>query len=295
MSATMNDISPPEFEKLRHMERFSEEMFNQIIAFQEHEHPAWYADKPFVERIKDIPLHALIFSNPDRDPKTHAHTIAPFYPLRAEMAKIATCAKQVSNKPIICDVHGHNGFLGSLLGREGAKVIGLKDPDDKPNQIESFYDADHYEQRDHGLEAVDFDIDVALSIWMPSGINRTPQIIKHKPKLIIYIHTEHVDESSGLWQTGCKEAYTILPANYKLIGEWEIARPKDLMHAIWPELTPSLEETRKVKIFADEPWHDINVNAEAEIFEPYDWEVELDMALSALQAKTHLRSQGFPV
>ena len=57
---------PKEYEKLRDMEFFSEDMFNRIIEFQERLHPAWNSALPFAERIKGLPLHALVFSNPDR-------------------------------------------------------------------------------------------------------------------------------------------------------------------------------------------------------------------------------------
>lgn len=292
---TMQVPIPKEFEKLRHLEQFSEEMFNQIVAFQEKDHPAWDPAQPFAERIRALPLHALIFSNPDRNPATHGPTVAHFYPLRAEMRQIAACARQVASDPLVCDVHGRNGFIGSLLAREGVRVIGCKDPADKPNQIESFLDPEHYERLDCSIDELDRPIDVAFSAWMPSGANRTPAILRHKPKLIVFIHTDHVDESTGRPQTGTPEAYTVLPANYAQIAEWTIDRPRDLLHEIWPDLTPSIQEIRRVRIFADEPWQGIHVEREMDAVDPYDWERDLDMALTALEAKEGLRARGFPV
>ena len=70
---------PPEYEKLRYLEDFSEDMFNRIVGFQMREHPAWNPQASFDERIKGMPLHALIFSNPDRDPAKLGPTVAPFY------------------------------------------------------------------------------------------------------------------------------------------------------------------------------------------------------------------------
>lgn len=32
---------------------------------------------------------------------------------------------------------------------------------------------------------------------MRSGVNRIPQIVAHRPRLIVFIHTRYVDESSG--------------------------------------------------------------------------------------------------
>ncbi|HEY4732773.1 MAG TPA: hypothetical protein VIH66_05955, partial [Gammaproteobacteria bacterium] len=259
---------PKEYEKLRDMEFFSEDMFNRIIEFQERLHPAWNSALPFAERIKGLPLHALVFSNPDRDPAKCGPTIAPFYPLRGEIRQMVHCARQVADAPIVCDLHAGNGFIGSLLAREGVKVIGLRDPDAKPNQIVDFYDPDCYEMRSAKINAIDFTFDVAFSAWMPAEVNHTPHILKHRPKLIIFIHTDHVDESSGRKQTGTKAAFTELPEHYRLIGEWPITRPKDFLHEVWPELTPNIEETRHVKIFADQPYHDIDVNADIEQLSP---------------------------
>jgi len=287
---------PPEFEKLRHMEAFSEAMFNRIVGFQEKQHKAWDADQPFDERISELPLHALIFSNPDRDPEKFAPTVAPFYPLRGEMQQIAHCIKQLDDgkgKVNVCDLHPGNGFIGSLLAREGVSVFGLQDEAHKPNQIGSFYDADHYRFISAGL--ADVECDVVFSAWMPSGENHTPAIVARKPKLIIFIHTDHIDESTGQYQTGTAEAFVDLPASYKQILEWTIERPKDLLNEVWPELTASIAETRRVRIYADSPWHDIDVGTGLEAESPYPWEMELDMALTAYQAKMMLRDQGYPV
>lgn len=286
---------PEEFGKLRHMEAFSEAMFNRIVSIQEKDHPAWNETKPFAERIRNIPLHALIFSNPDRDPAEFASTIAPFYPLRGEMQQIAHCVKQVSKNPIVCELHAGNGFVGSLLAQEGVKVIGQRDPAAKLNQIANFYDSGKYTMKEQTLDQIDFEFDVAFSAWMPSGQNLTPQILQHKPKLIIFIHTDHFDENNEVPQTGTPEAFTDLPENYLLIADWSITRPRDCLHEVWEELTPSIEEVRHVKIFADAPWHNIDIGKELEPAMPYDWEKELDMVLTALSAKEHLRSQGFPV
>ena len=280
------------FEPLRDMEVFSDAMFNRIVAFQERQHPAWNAELPFAERIAGLPLHYLIFSCPDRDPAKLGPTVAHFIPLRDEMRKLAMYARQVADAPVVCDFHPGNGFAGSLLAREGLKVIGVRDPAAKPNQIKDFYDRDVYEMREQPIESIDFPFDVAFSSWMPSGRNETPQIVKHRPKLVIFIHTQHINEETGVPQTGTPEAFTGLPAGYELIHEWGMTRPKDILHAVWPDLTPSLEETRYVKVYADEGYHDISVPDYLPPAHPYDWERELEMALLAMQAKEHLRAQG---
>jgi len=285
----------PHFEPLRNMGPFSEEMFNRIIAFQERDHPAWKSELPFAERIKGLPLHYLVFSNPDRDPAKMGPTVAPIIPLRDEMRRIAAYARQVAAAPVICDLHAGNGFVGSLLAREGLKVIGVRDPNAKPNQIKDFSDSDYYELREQTIESVDFPFDVAFSCWMPAGRNYTPEIVKHRPKLIVYVYSKHANEETGAPQTGTPEAYTDLPERYQLVHEWGMTRPKDLFHDIWPDLTPSIEETRYIKVFADRDFQYIEVEDDQPAAEPYDWEQELEMALLARQAMEHLRAQGTSV
>ncbi|MFP5345288.1 MAG: hypothetical protein ACLGGU_06655, partial [Gammaproteobacteria bacterium] len=194
------------------MESFSDNMFNRIFAFQQKLHPAWNEALSFDERTQDLPLHYLVFSNPDRDPKLFGSTIAPYYPLRGEMRTLAHYIKQVAQNPVVCDLHPGNGFTGSLLAREGVKVIGVRDAQAKPNQIKDFYDGARYEMREARIEQIGFAFDVAFSSWMPAGANLTPQILRYTPKLIIFIHTDHVDATTHIPQTGTPEAFRDLPA-----------------------------------------------------------------------------------
>lgn len=288
-------MMPKKFEKLRHMEEFTDGLFNRIVAFQSKEHAAWNQEAPFDARIKDLTLHNLIFSCPDRDPETTGPTVAHYYPLREENRALVYYAKQVAENPIILDVHARNGFIGSLIGREGAKVIGLRDSDEKPNQIEAFYDKSCYEAHDIKIEDVDFEFDVAFSSWMPSGKNYSPAIFKHRPKLVIFIYTDHINEYLKQRQTGTDEAYEQLPEGYKVIDEWTITRPENLMQQAWPDLSGNIEEVRHVRIIADEQYHNIPQYAPEQMAEPYDWESELEMALLTIEAKGHLRSQGIAV
>lgn len=279
------------FEKLHTMESFSEDMFNRIFEFQQQLHPAWNTELSFEQRIKNLPLHNLIFSNPDRDPARFGPTITTYYPLRAEMQKIAGYARAVASQPHVCDLHGGNGFIGSLLAREGVPVTGLRDPAAKPHQIADFYDPAGYDIRHGSIATIDFKCDVAFSSWMPAGANLTPEIVRHAPKLIVYIHTDHVNEETGVAQTGTAEAYTDLPARYALIDHWSVTRPADMFYEIWPDLSRCIEETREVKIYADEPWHDLKPEATSDPA-VYDWEKELEMIQLALEAKSILRSRG---
>ncbi len=289
----MHPFADPRFALLREMESFTDEMFNRILEFQEKKHPAWDENASFSERIKALPLHNLIFSCPDRDPAQLGATVAHYYPIREELRVIAHCAKQVADDPVIVDLHPGNGFIGSLLAHEGVSVVGVRDPGVKPNQIKNFYDRNFYSMREMTIGEIDFPFDVAFSSWMPSGVNSTPDIVKHKPKLIVYIYTKHTD-NEGVHQTGVPEAFSDLPAHYQLIAEWDVTRPKDLMHEIWPDLTSSPEETRYTRIYADMAYRDIDV-ASIQPATPYDWEQELDMALLAYEGKEALREQGYDV
>ena len=284
------------FEILRNMEAFTEEMFNNIITFQEKEHPAWNQELSFQARINKLPLHYLMFSNPDRNPETHGPTVAHYYPLNYEIAKIVAYAQAVADNPVVCDVHTRNGFVGSLLAEQGINVIGLKDPNDKPNQIESFHTTENYQIKPGGIADVDFPVDVIFSSWMPSGQNITDNIIRINPKLVVYIFTEHTNEYSGERQTGTNESFgEKLPENFKLIEEWSVTRPKDLLKEIWPDLSGNIEETRIVRIFANTGFHDVTIDEDGLEVHPYHWENDLLMADTALKAKNDMRQRGFPM
>lgn len=283
------------FEKLHDMESFTEGMFNRIFEFQQKLHPAWNPVLPFEERIKGLPLHYLIFNNPDRDPQVYGPTVAHYYPLREEMRRIARYAHAVASHALICDLHPGNGFVGSLIARAGVKVIGLRDPSAKPNQIRDFYDPACYALRAGTLQEIDFPFDIAFSSWMPAGVNLTPEIVEHEPKLIVFVHTDHINEETGQPQTGTPAAYTDLPARYRLIDHWSVTRPADMLHEIWPDLSRNIEEVRHVKVYADQPFQGIVLAEETAPLEVYDWERELEMALLALEAKAELHALGYQV
>ncbi len=283
------------FEKLKGMEAFTERLFDRIFAFQEKQSAAWDPARPFEERIRDIPLHNLIFSNPDRDPATTGPTIAHYYPLREENRALAYYIGKCGDDPLVLDIHARNGFIGSLLAREGVRVVGLRDPEEKPNQIADFFDPDCYTLREGRIEEVDFPVDVVFSSWMPAGRNFTPAIAALRPKMVIYLFTEHVNEHTGERQTGTDDAFDTLPEHYRIIDEWEITRPENLLQEAWPDLSPSIEERRIVRIFADRALGEI---PRYEIDTPvpgYPWEEDLEMALLTLEAKAHLRSRGIAV
>ncbi len=283
------------FEILRHMESFTQEMFNNIIAFQEKEHPAWDTSLSFDQRIAKLPLHYLIFSNPDRNPETHGPTVAHFYPLRREMRLIAHYAEQVAEQPVIVDAHARNGFIGSLLARETrGGVFGLRDPADKPNQIEMFHDPRCYRLEEGTLATFAGPADVIFSAWMPPGLQLNNEIRRLSPKLVVFIFTQHEDETTGQRQTGTDNSFgEALADDYRILEERSLTRPKDLLHEIWPDLTPNIEETRWLRILARK---DVELESVGDIqVEPkYHWEEELLMAETAYAAKQEMIRRGFP-
>ncbi len=288
-----------EFEALRQMESFTEDMFNRILAFQEKQHPAWNPALSFDERIQGLPLHYLMFSNADRDPVKYAPTIANYYPTRKEMHRMAYVIQQASKNPHVCELYCGNGFVGSLLARELATpennkpVTGLQTYNAKPNQIESFFDAQHYQLSD--VQLPDSRCDAVFASWIPSGNNPTPMILAKQPKLIVYVYTDHKNPDSGARQSGTSDMFEGLESAYHMIDQWSVTRPENLFHEIWPDLTPNIEETRHTRIYADKQLAEIKLPNSLPEVAPYDWEQELAMAQLALKAKKAIQARGFMV
>ncbi|MBL1276912.1 MAG: hypothetical protein COB30_012580 [Ectothiorhodospiraceae bacterium] len=288
------------FEPLRHMESFTKDMFNRIIDFQERKHHAWNTNLSFEARIKGLPLHNLIFSNPDRDPATHSATVAPYFPLREEMQKFAFYIRQLGDSPVVCDLFPGNGFIGSLLGGElggdvnDSTVLGLENfaEESSPNQIESFLDAEHFSYSSEALAKLN--CDAALVSWPLSGSNPSTELTLRQTKIIIYIFTQHADEKTQQRQTGSDEMITTLGEHYRLIDSWDVVRPKDILHDVWPDMTPSIAETRHVHIYAHNSVGDLQPAQGLPPVQCYDWEKDLQMALLALQAKSDVEGRGFP-
>lgn len=285
------------YEPLRDMEAFTEDMFNRVIAFQEKQHPAWNNTLDFSARLEGLPLHYLIFSCADRDPAKFGPTIAHYYPLREEIQKIAYYLRQVSDQPVLCDVFPGNGFIGSLIARETGtdnqpvKTIGIKHNISLPNQIGEFYDISVYQYTDNVL--ADTPCNAALISWPPAESNPTPEVLALDPDLIIYIYTDHKNEETGERQTGSDAMLDSIPGQYKLIDNWSVTRQKDLLHEVWPDMTPNPEEVRHVRIYAKEPHHELLLTQPLAPATAYDWEKDLQMAELALEAKRDIEMRGF--
>lgn len=283
---------PSKYEPLRNMESFTEDMFNRIIDFQEKTHHAWNTNLSFDARIKGLPLHNLIFSNPDRDPAKYSATVASFYPLREEMQKIAFYVQQLADNPIVCDLYPGNGFIGSLLGREGIEVFGHQTEDSTPNQIESFFDAEHFRYHNEAFEQLQFD--AALIAWPPSDSNPSEALAGRKTKMLIYVFTDHVDPATEKRQTGSDAMLSTLEKDFRLLDSWDVVRPQNILHDVWPDMTPSIEETRLVHIYLHNSVEDLQPTQGLPPVQAYDWEKDLQMALLALDAKREVQSRGFP-
>ena len=285
-------LSDAKFLPLRDMESFTEDMFNRIIAFQEQEHPAWNEQLSFEERITGLPLHNFIFSNPNRDPTKSGPTLAHYYPLKKELERLAHYIRQTGDDARVCDIYPGNGIIGSLLGREGIEIFGIKRDDVLPCQIAEFYDNNCYQFVAGNLEEANFN--TAFASWMPSGINLTPQLIQKNPDLIIYIFTDHIDPATNKRQVGSEQMLSDLNDDYRLVDNWSITRTKDILHEIWPDMTPSIEETRHTHIYASKSVADIQAyTIDTETKYAYDWEKDLVLTNLAHEAKDLVKSRQF--
>jgi hypothetical protein len=171
--------------------------------------------------------------------------------------------------------------------------MGLRSYTQKPNQIESFFDADHYQFRDATLD--ECACDVVFASWVPAQTNPTPAIVARQPKLIIYGYTEHKHPQTGERQSGTEDMFDDLNESYQLIDQWSITRPENLFHEIWPDLTPNIEEIRHTRIYASKQLGEISLPDSLPEAVPYDWEQELAMAQLALKAKQEIQARGLMV
>ena len=311
-------LNDSKFLALRDMESFTEDMFNRIISFQEKQHPAWDTGADFEQRIRGLPLHYFIFSSPDRDPVQFGPSVAHYYPLTEEIHKLAHYIKY-SQATSVVDMYPGNGLVGSLLARELARqlpaatsspksriqksvlqeprVHGLAYNNIKPCQIDSFFDQEHYRlhDRQEDFEQYRADCDVIFASWIPSGLNPSSEMLRQQAKLIIYVGTDHINTETGQRQVGDERMLQDLDPQYTLWSQWSTTRPKDVLHEIWPDMTPNIEEVRTTHVFARNdmtPAPPFKFSPESPLF---DWELELDMALLAREAKQLLQIRGLPV
>src|SRR5688572_15954862 len=90
-------------------------------AFLEGKHPACDRSLPFAERIASLPLFAFDCIPAVRytGGRQRVTAISWHTPMGSEMAAIGRLVKQLGPEPTLLDVGCANGFLSTLLAREG--------------------------------------------------------------------------------------------------------------------------------------------------------------------------------
>jgi hypothetical protein len=248
-------------------------MLYRIAEFQSRRHPAWDENLSFSRRIEDLPLYALEFNNPDRDRETDGPTIAHYSPARAEIACIANLCTQLDPRATLLDIGCGNGFIGSLIAREGIRTVGIDNWIWRRPQIRSFYDPECYELRAPcDLEAVTEKFDAALCSWMVPNANLTGEVVRLQPTLIIHVMSPDFGDD-GSPTTGCNAAYE-LPAGYRNLARWVAATPADYFHALDPCLTRNGVQLRIVEIWARQDGPKITFPGLTEELDEYPWEKE---------------------
>lgn len=250
----------------------AERILQNILQFQSMNHSAWDPEEEFSVRIKDLPLYYLEFNHPRRNQATQSVTVTHYVPCRREMMALSQIVRAFNQDFRICDVGCGNGFLGSLLAREGLNVFGIDDRSYKQPQISSFYDRKCYEILETSLSDPKISFDGAFCSWMTPGTNLTPEIIAKKPYLIIHVFSPD-RQSNGSPTTGVPEAY-VYPVRYKLIAGWVSKVPRDYFLPLNSNLSGNLRKTRVVCVYAHV---DLNPIARIHPFDfvgTYDWDIE---------------------
>jgi hypothetical protein len=264
-----------------------QQMIKRISAFQRRLHPAWNEGLEFSQRIADLPLYALEFNNCDRR-ESDGPTIAHYAPSRSEIATISRLCSQLGlSQPTLLDVGCGNGFIGSLIAREGLRTVGIDDWSWPRPQIQAFYDPKCYELRapcELSLFADHFD--VAICSWMLPNANLTGEIVRLKPALLIHVWSP--DRSAdGNPTTGCTGAYK-LPVGYRHLAAWAATTPPDYFHALDPRLTGNGTQIRLVEIWRREDVPTLSFAGLVSVDDEYPWQQDRAM-LNAVR-----KSRGLP-
>lgn len=257
------------------MEESVKSLISKILQFQQRNHPAWDAHAHFDERIRDLPLYFLVLNHPDRDTDIESVTITHYVPQRAEIMALAAIIKSCGRYLRVCDIGCGNGFLGSLLAREGVHVFGIDNRSYTQPQLSNFFDEHYYHIVEASLEDQNISFDVGFCSWMLPNTNLTPAIISKKPQLIIYVHSidRQADES---WTTGTPDAYDV-PDEYRYLGGWCTFLPADYFYPLRCRyslnVTANKQEINQVGIY-------MRAGCVARFFSPlafsgcYDWDNE---------------------
>ncbi|MBT8490273.1 MAG: hypothetical protein KJN62_04425 [Deltaproteobacteria bacterium] len=273
-----------------------EQIKNRIIEFDQKKHPAWEEQQPFNLRIKDLPLYFLEFNHHERNRSSQSVTVTHYVPCNPEIIAISEIIKFYSKNYVICDVGCGNGFLGSLLAREGINVFGVEDRSYKQPQILNFYDKSCYRIIESSVSEINSSFDVALCSWMTPGLNLTPIIVKKHPKILIHFFSpDH--QSNGSPTTGVPEAY-LPPINYNFLTGWGSFLPKDfflpLREMTGLNLEVSQQKVRAVIIYAHKDLSpDVKISP-LDFTNYYDWDLERKY-INSLRIKQSLDKSVFKI
>lgn len=261
-----------------------------IIQFENCQHLAWDDSQLFAKRIKALPLLFLEFIHPAQDPKTQSTTVTHYVPCRNEFCALADLIRSYGSDLRVCDIGCGNGFLGSLLMREGVSGFGIDDSSYRQPQIPHFYDPDCYQVIKTNLHDLKGDFDVSMCSWMSEGSNLTPAIVARKPALIIHFYSkDHYPD--GSLTTGTVSAYKC-PENYRLLTGWETRLPQDyFMFLMEEEIRLQMYENpfrnRSVCVYLRNDIDSLPPPSPLDYSERYDWDLEREL-INSLRKKRGL-------
>lgn len=273
-----------------------EQIKHRIVKFDQKFHPAWDEQQPFDLRIKSLPLYFLEFNHHERDKSFQSVTVTHYVPSKPEIHALSEIIKFYSKDYVICDVGCGNGFLGSLLAREGINVFGTDDRSYKQPQINNFYDNSCYRIIEASLSGLSMTFDVALCSWMTPGLNLTPTIIERHPKLLIHFFSPD-RQPDGSPTTGLLEAY-LPPKNYNFLTGWCSILPKDFFSPLREmtdlNLAVSQQKVRAVIIYAHRDLSLAGKISPLDYSNYYDWDLERDF-INSLRFEKSLAKSVFKI
>ena len=262
----------------------------RIVSFEQKTHPAWDVRKRFNIRIKDMPLYFLLVNHFEKDNKVQSVTVTHYVPCRSEMMALAEIVKFYGNDLQTCDIGCGNGFLGSLLAREGLNVLGIDDRLHSQPQIPIFMDEDCYSFKERKLQDPDVTFDVGFCSWMNSKLNLTSQILEKNPMMIIHIFSSD-RQNDGTPTTGVPDAY-YPPDNYQFLIGWETILPSDFFKPIRDmthlQLIENQEWINLVFVYVRKDLKLIQPNTPLDFKGHYDWDIERNF-INKLRQKDGLR------
>ncbi len=254
-----------------------ESLQRRIVSFEAYQHPAWDPAQPFTNRIQGLPLFFLEFIHHARIAGSQSTTITHYVPCRNEFRALADIICSYGRDLTVCDIGCGNGFLGSLLAREGVAGFGIDDRSYVQPQIAHFYDQDCYSVVETALQDLSVEFDVAFCAWMNEGSNLTPQITARNPVLIVHIFSrdQHPD---GTFTTGTIDAFKC-PENYRFLTGWQTIVPEDYFLVLGKEgidltLYGNPRRNRSLCVYLR---HDVDTLPPAspgDYSERYDWDLE---------------------